>query len=350
MKILIKGKALFALILLALLKPAYTSAQPTTVYEVSVWQPQALHAAIAEASKYTSGNAAVAKIIIKGTGALRTQGIPLLAGLEIECEGGTGFWKPQIALVANATEGLFVYPGNLKGGGGGANVVYPHHTVIRGCTISGNRRNQREDFREPLVPIYNGGFQNRIENSHLKDSKGPCVFVERTALNTYIHNTDFSGCEGGAVYADLELFSGVLGLQNAQVDNSGGEDVAAITVIQRRRSAWQGAPGIVSIRDYQFEFQEALPKAIVEVSVRDETGLGMIYDGLSIGIAHNPNKWKDNEVEAIILDSSTGTGVAHHDIRSVRSAGVITHGFAKGNKRLYPRQGNNIIIGSEYVQ
>lgn len=340
-----------ALLALVLLFSVRASAQPTVVYDVYVWNPAGLHKAIEDASVHTSGNAAVATIRLHGTGALRTQGIKLLPGLVIEC-AGTGYWKPQLALQANATQGLFIYPDNLKGGGGGRNVVYPHHTVIRNCTVSGNRANQRDDFAEPLVPIYNGGFGMRVEGSHLKDSKGPCLFVERTALNVYVVDTDFSGCEGGAVYADLEMFSGVLSLQNAQVDNSGNPDRAAITINQRRRSAWQGAPGIVSIRDYQFEFQEALPRAIVEVNVADETGLGVIYDGLSVGIAHNPNKWGDNEVEAIILDSSTGTGVADHDIRSVRSAGVIRHGFAKpgSGTYLYPREGYSIVMNAVNVR
>ena len=341
-------KRLLTLLLLAAWVPAF--AQPTTVYRVPVWQPQALHDAIAEASRYTSGNAAVAKIIITGTGSLKTQGIKLLAGLIIECEAGSGYWKPQISLIDGATEGLFIYPDELKGGGGGSNVVYPHHNGIYGCTISGNKRNQRADYDKPLVPYYNGGFQTRIVRSHLKDSKGPCIYVERTALNLYIQDTDFSGCEGGALYADLELFSGVLSVQNAQIDNSGGWERATITINQNRRSAWQGQPGIASFRDIQMEFQEFLPRAIFETNVQNETGFGMIYDGISIGIAHNPNRWGTRTIPALILDSSTGTGVASHDIRSVRSAGVIDFGYVKGDDKRFPRVGNNVIIGRAYIE
>lgn len=281
------------------------AAQPTTVVEVPTWNPEALHQAIAEASVSSSGTAAPLTIRIVGTGSLKTQGIEWLPGLIIDC-GGTGYYKPQLKLVDHATEDLIVYPERLKLGGGGSGKLYQHHAVIRGCTIDGNAANQ--DGPRNAVQVYNGGFQNRIEDSHIKNASGYCVYGERTALNLTIRDTDFSDCALGAGYFDyFDMYSGILKIENGQVDNCGPY---AFTVRTAKTSSPSGHLSLFHFEALQFEWQRGEPKAAFRIISDGSHRPIALYESITL------TTWigdgRTYQMDAVIVEEGSGLPGVHN--------------------------------------
>lgn len=279
--------------MLALLFAVLTfGASMRSYVEVPVNQPEKLHQVIQERADAFGGGSAPLTIRLTGSGAMRTEGIKLYPGLRIE---GEGTWpgQPMIKLIDEADLPLIMYPFELRAGGGGVGVPYPHHTGIFDFTIDGNRDRQREDYEWATIEVYNGGFQNRFEGLSIKNCKNACVRVERTALNFQILNTDFSNC-GAAVDADFyNMTAGILEVSNGQVDNCGTH---AFIIRFGRDSGLTGSLGLIVFSRLQFEWQTGTPQSAFRIysdatrarpiiSYRDITVHSWVNGGNFVGTA-----------------------------------------------------------------
>ena len=298
-----------AALILALLLVKGSVAQ--TIVDVPTWAPDALHEAIAKASENSSGTASVLTVRIWGTGSLKTEGIEFLPGLVIECQG-TGYYKPQLKLIDNATQDLLIYPDRLKLGGGGSGKVYQHHSVIRNCTLDGNGKNQSSTRN--ILQLYNGGFQNRIEGVHFKDANGFCIYAQRTALNVYILNSDFSGCALGSYFDYADMHAGILKIENGQVDNSG-----PFIIHTANRGGADGNVSMFHFEALQVEWQSGQPKQLfrwINDGIRRPV---VLYQ--SITVVTWLNGGFSPQLDAIITEEGSGLpGV--HNVQNVTARGA----------------------------
>ena len=292
------------LLLIFLLFGTGAKAQPI----VEVYNADQLHAAIADASVHSSGTAAPVTVYIRGT--IRGHGFEFLPNIVVECPGSSPS-KPHFEFDADADGPMWTYPDRIKSGGGGANFPYQHHTELNNCTLDGKGK----PF--DLVQIYNGGFRMQLDGNSFKNTGGNCVKIERTALNTYLTNNDFSNC-GKAVYADLyDSWSGILKIENGQIDNSGDGD-APIVLRFAKQGGLQGSMMLVHLEALQFEWQQhqmdkngfANPRAVVHTISESQVARPVVYYESFSATTWLGNGY-DYQLEAFALETGDGRAGVH---------------------------------------